>query len=195
MLAYGWGISRMSIELSAVAAVGIASVALAIFAAFKQREDERREREERSALRQHVTDAASSIGPVAVSRRLHHWSGGGGDDLVLQVEHQIADRIASQAGRSLAEVKSELDHELSQFRDRVKRIEDRFPSDAELDKIASINDALLSERIDQLAKRMESLEARTLSRWDVTVVVSAIIGGIATVVASTVAVVQFLAKD
>jgi len=74
----------------------------------------------------------------------------------------------------------------------MAKIEQRFPPEAQLEKIASINDAILSERIEQLMKQIELLESRILSKWDVAVTVSTVIGGVFAIVAATYGVISFL---
>tara|TARA_B100000508_G_C11432154_1_gene264006 strand:+ start:439 stop:951 length:513 start_codon:yes stop_codon:yes gene_type:complete len=163
-----------------------------LIAAARKRQVERREKDERTELRRQLTEWRLSLGPVSVGQRTTELPSDIVDELIARAQEQIADRIASRPGGDLVQVKEELTNELVEFRDRIAKIEGRFPPDADLDKVASINDALLSERIDQLTKRLEGVEARILSKWDVALVVSAILGGISAVVAATVAVVRFL---
>lgn len=170
----------------------LASMLAGFVSALRRRQLREREEEERSELRKYLTSVRLSLGPVSVQRA--ELPDATIAELVDRVQEQIADRIATRPGGELPAVKRELDQELADFRDRIARIEDRFPDDSELDKIASINDALLSERIDQLSKRVEALEGRTLTKWDVGLVISGVIGGISAVVATTVAVLRFFAQ-
>jgi hypothetical protein len=83
---------------------------------------------------------------------------------------------------------------MGEVSERIKKIEGRFPEEAQIEKIASINDALLAERIDQLSKQVQALELRTLSKWDVALTVGLIISGIIVVVGATYGVFKALGK-
>ena len=77
---------------------------------------------------------------------------------------------------------------------RIKKIEDRFPEESQIEKIASINDALLAERIEQLSKQVQSIEARILSKWDVALTVGVIISGIIAVIVMTYGILKAFGK-
>lgn len=82
--------------------------------------------------------------------------------------------------------------QLNQIQEQLFKVESRIPEKAEYEEIASINNVLLPERIDQLAKQVENLEKRILSKWDVALTVGTIIAGIAFVVGATYAVTKFI---
>ena len=111
-------------------------------------------------------------------------------ELQRQTEEQVRARVAASSGLSKEDVQREVDSQLAELRSRLAKSESRFPEEAKLEKVASINDALLSERIDQLAKHVEALEKRILSKWDIALPVSTIIAGIAFVVGATYAVLK-----
>ena len=102
--------------------------------------------------------------------------------------------IASQASSSQASSRNaigiEIDSRINELRARLQAVEDRFPKSSSIDKIASINDALFAERIDQLSTRIGGLEKKLLSKWDVAVSVCLIIAGIFAVVGATYAVLK-----
>ena len=79
---------------------------------------------------------------------------------------------------------------MTEVRGRLEAIENRFPDDATIDKIASINDALFAQRIEQLSTRIEKLEEKLLTKWDVALIVSIVAAGIFTVVGATYAVLK-----
>ena len=99
-----------------------------------------------------------------------------------EIGNQTASIIALTPNLDEEEIKKEIETKINTISERISKIESRFPEEAKLEKIASINDALLCERIDQLNKQIEILEKKSLTKWDVVIVVSAIIGGIAFVV-------------
>ncbi len=80
------------------------------------------------------------------------------------------------------------------LKERLQAIENRFPDEASIDKIASINDALFAQRIDQLSERLDKIEEKILSKWDVATIVSIIASGIFAVVGATYAVLKALGK-
>lgn len=100
------------------------------------------------------------------------------DDLARRMEQQILLNVLSSSAATQEQVQEEVKAQLTEVHGRIKEIENRFPDKSTLEKIASINDGLLSERIDQLAKQVDRLEKERLSRWDVLTVVGYIIGGI-----------------
>jgi len=91
-------------------------------------------------------------------------------------------------------MQKEIQRQMAEVTDRVKRIEDRFPPEAQIEKVASINDALLAERIDQLSKQIQAIESRILSKWDVALTASAIITGLMVIVGATYAVLKTLGR-
>lgn len=86
----------------------------------------------------------------------------------------------------------EICSQLKQLQEQLSKVECCIPEEAKREEIASINKVLLAERIDQLAKQVENLEKRILSKWDVALTVSTIIAGIAFVVVATYAVMKLI---
>lgn len=113
-------------------------------------------------------------------------------DLLKKIEDQIVERVVSNPKLSEAEAKAEIVEDLNSFADRLKCIEERFPEEAKLEKISSINDALLSERIDQLTEQVKALKGKALSKWNVAVITSSIIAGIFAVSGATYGVISFI---
>jgi len=111
-------------------------------------------------------------------------------ELLRRIEEQVLARVAASSGLSKEDGQRELDSLRAELQSRLAKFESHFPEEAKLEKVASINDALLSERINQLAKQVEALEKRILSKWDVALIVSTIIAGISFVVGGTYAVLK-----
>jgi hypothetical protein len=112
------------------------------------------------------------------------------EELVAQIEEGIVARIADQRALSGEGVQVEVDKAVADLKGRLESIETRFPDSSSIDKIASINDALFAERIEQLASRMALLERKLLTKWDVAITVSVVVAGICTVVGATYAVLK-----
>lgn len=119
----------------------------------------------------------------------------GTQDLIDIVEKEILERISDAPGLSKEQVRMEIDKKLSELRSRLETIESRFPNEAVIDKISSINDALLAERLDNLGKRIDAIEKKQLSKWDVAIVVSMVVAGIFSVVGATYGVINFITKN
>lgn len=147
----------------------------------------KQKRNERKASSVNSGEISVSLGPVKMTK----FYGGGEpepiitSDLFKRMEEQVLARVQSSPGVSRQEVQKEVKVQVAEIQDRIAKIENRFPDEAKLDKVASINDALLSERIDQLSKQVENLENKMLSHWDVAVVVGGIITGIIAIVGAT----------
>jgi hypothetical protein len=61
---------------------------------------------------------------------------------------------------------------------RLAELEDRLPADATLDKVASVNDAILATKLEAVEESLKQLRNSTLSRWDVVIVVFAILAAL-----------------
>lgn len=109
---------------------------------------------------------------------------------VKEVGEQIVYQFPASSGMSREEIQKEVSDQVKALQERLIEIENRFPEKSQIDKIASINDALLAERIEQLAIQLKQIESKILSRWDVALVVSEIVGGIIVIVGATYAVLR-----
>ena len=111
------------------------------------------------------------------------------DSLTRTLRERLEDQVQSQiqtSPRLTPEVVyDEVQSQFDEVSERLTKIEERFPDEKSIDKVASINDALLSERIDQLSKQVSNLEQKILTRWDVALTVSKIFTGIIFVVGAT----------
>ena len=65
------------------------------------------------------------------------------------------------------EVEGEVDRKVDELKKRVEEIEKRFPKEATLEKIASVNDAILSTNLEALSESIKRIEERMLTKWDV----------------------------
>jgi predicted RNase H-like nuclease (RuvC/YqgF family) len=95
---------------------------------------------------------------------------------------------------SREEMREEFERMLTALRDRLEQIERRFPEEAAIDKYASVNEAVLDTKIEQLQKSIENLESRILTKWDVATVVFALFSAIGVVAGTIFAVANFVLK-
>jgi Zn-dependent oligopeptidase len=114
------------------------------------------------------------------------------EKLLKDVEQGIVEVVATKMNLSGAEISREVESRMQDVRHRIEAIEERFPSNATIDKISSINDALFAQRIEQLTERIAKLEEKALNKWDVALTVSLVVGGIFAVVGATYGVLKAL---
>jgi hypothetical protein len=81
-----------------------------------------------------------------------------------------------EAPPSKEQIREEVRKEVMALEERLDRVEQRFPEEATLEKIASINDAILATKVEQLEKSVAELESRLLTKWDVAAIISAVVG-------------------
>jgi hypothetical protein len=66
---------------------------------------------------------------------------------------------------------------------RLAAIEERFPKASTIDKVASVNDAILATKIETLAESMRLLREQMLTKWDVAKIVFTILGALGVITA------------
>ena len=115
-------------------------------------------------------------------------------DLIRGMEDQILARLSVLSGVTKEDISKEIDLKMSQLHGSIKALESRFPDEASLEKVSSINDAILSERIDQLSRQVANIEKKILSKWDVALIVGTIITSIFLIVSTTYGVLKALGK-
>lgn len=86
--------------------------------------------------------------------------------------------------------RSDTAREIDVLKGRVAKIEERLPDDAVLDKVASLNEALLAKGLENVQKEIDRLQQSMLTRWDVVTVLFATLAAIAAVVGAVVGIVD-----
>ena len=184
----------MSFEILAVVVGAFVSMlsAVAIYA-LKESLEHRHKREKDKTLeevKRRITEVGFNIAGISMVHKIDHAPEPKfqlTNELIREIEKEIAKRASGKVGASHEEIKAEIDRRMEDVRERISKIEDRFPDRETIDKIASINDALFAERIEQLSYRLDSIEKRSLSKWDVAITVSLVVAGIFAVVGATYA--------
>ena len=97
-------------------------------------------------------------------------------------------RLASRHAGTLDTRAQPDDDRLNVIEARVEALEDRIPADSIIDKVASINDAVLAKALENLEQRVKNVEESQLSKWDVAQVILILLGGMSTIVAIGLAV-------
>jgi len=92
--------------------------------------------------------------------------------------------------------KEEIDREVKDrtrvLEQRIQEIESRLPPDATIEKLASVNDAMLAANLELLAKSVKRLEDKILSKWDVAKVTFEIIAALGGLVILALAIIKFV---
>lgn len=189
----------MSFDISILSAVAglVASVAAAAVSGYLKSSTERRKERGRNeiqeAARTRLTEISVNIGGIGVSYQIEKKASPEAQvasQLLKEVEQGIVEGVSDREGLSREQVRKEVEHQMTEVQGRLEAIEKRFPDDATIDKIASINDALFAQRIEQLSTRIEKLEEKMLTKWDVALIVSTVVAGIFAIVGATYAVLK-----
>jgi hypothetical protein len=92
------------------------------------------------------------------------------------------------------EVEKLVEAKQSALQQRLEEIENRFPREATLEKIASVNDAILATNLESIVETVKRLEDKVLTRWDVAKVVFEILAAVGVLVGIVSAVIGFFTK-
>ena len=69
------------------------------------------------------------------------------------------------------EVKKEIEEKFTELRKRIEEIENRFPKKSTVEKITSINDAVLATKLETLADSISKIENKMPTKWDIAKIV------------------------
>jgi DNA-binding FrmR family transcriptional regulator len=189
----------MSLDISILSAVAgmVASVAAVAGSSFLKNLIERRKKRGRNeiqeAARTRLTEIRINVGGIGFSYQIEKKTSPEAQvasQLLKEVEQGIVEGVSDREGLSREQVRKEVEHRMTEVQGRLEAIEKRFPDDATIDKIVTINDALFAQRIEQLSTRIEKLEEKMLTKWDVALIVSTVVAGIFAVVGATYAVLK-----
>jgi len=171
----------------------IASIVAAFISSKYKRDLSKKLQEQKEKLITIIEEPEMDIKVSGISNVvIHSFEGLYKDDLRENIEASILEKLKDNPEWSKDDIRAEINSELNSLENRLRQIEDRFPEKADVDKIASINDAIFAERLEALTKRIEDIESKALSKWDVAIIVSTIIGGIFAVVGATYGVIAFI---
>ena len=92
------------------------------------------------------------------------------------------------------EIQGKIDESIVTLNERIENIEKRFPEQDTVDKIASVNEAVLGTKIDNLTLTIQKLEEKLLSRWDVVKIVFQIIAALSALIGIILALATFFLK-
>jgi len=90
------------------------------------------------------------------------------------------------------DVELKVKQKVDEIKKRIEEIEKRFPAEATIDKIASVNDAILATSLESLSDTIKKLEERILTKWDVGKIVFQIIDALGVIVGLVFGILQYL---
>ncbi len=99
----------------------------------------------------------------------------------------------SIANVNLPEIDDKVSAALVPLKSRLEEIEKRFPNESTIDKIASVNDAILATKIEHITDELRRIEKESLSKWDVVVIVIEVLVAGATVLGLIFTAIQYFA--
>ena len=88
-------------------------------------------------------------------------------------------------------IKKKMDEKLTHLNSKIRKIEERFPEQGTIDKVASVNDAILATQIEAINKRLESIELKMLSKWDVAKIGFQIIAAFGAIIGIALGIINF----
>lgn len=93
------------------------------------------------------------------------------------------------------EIQKRIDEKTLSLKDRIEEIEQRFPSQDTVDKVASVNEAILATQVENLSEAIKGLEQRILSKWDVAKIVFQIIAALGGLIGVILGLITFFVKN
>lgn len=82
-----------------------------------------------------------------------------------------------------ADIREEVNAAFDELKKRIDAIEARFPEQDKLEKIASVNDAILGTQLEAMSESIKAIQDEMLTKWDVAKVVFAILGSLGAIAA------------
>jgi len=80
------------------------------------------------------------------------------------------------------EIEAEVNSRIEEMNRRIETIEVRLPKEATLDKLESVNDAILATQIEALTESVKDLKGKMITKWDVAKVVFTILGALGVII-------------
>ena len=90
------------------------------------------------------------------------------------------------------EIESEVNKKFDELKNRVEEIEKRFPKEATLEKIASVNDAILATNLEALSESVKRIEEKLLTKWDIAKIVFQIIAVLGVAIGIVFAILKYV---
>ena len=93
--------------------------------------------------------------------------------------------------KSVEAVRLEARELVGELRARLTQIEERFPNQTTLEKIASVNEAIIGTQLEHLTDAIKRLEDKQLTKWDVATIVLQVIAALGALVGLSLAILNY----
>ncbi|GAI25840.1 unnamed protein product, partial [marine sediment metagenome] len=91
------------------------------------------------------------------------------------------------------DIETQVNEQVDELKKRIEEIEARFPQEATLEKIASVNDAILATQLETLSASIKAIQDRMLTKWDIAKIVFAILTALGTLIGIIFGIINFVA--
>jgi len=81
------------------------------------------------------------------------------------------------------DVEKIVNEKVIELKKRIDAIEARFPEEATIEKIASINDAIMVTKLESMSDSIHAIQDQMLTKWDIVKIVFAILAALGVIVA------------
>ena len=75
--------------------------------------------------------------------------------------------VHSPTLQTKTDIEEQINAKVGELKKRIEAIEARFPQEAMLEKIASVNDAIMATRLEAMSDSIKVIHDRMLTKWDV----------------------------
>lgn len=82
-----------------------------------------------------------------------------------------------------ADITEEVNAAFDALKKRIDAIEARFPEQATLEKIASVNEAILGTQLEAMSRSIKAIQDEMLTKWDVAKIVFVVLGSLGVIFA------------
>ena len=112
------------------------------------------------------------------------------------VARSLVSAASTEPGRSEVETQKAVEEATASvgtsIEDRIRQIEERFPDADTIEKVTSINEAVLAVTLKNVQKALERVESRLLTKWDVAKIVFQILTALGVIVAIIFGVITYI---
>ena len=178
--------------VSAVIAVG--GILASVISAYLSGQEQRRIKEEAEHYRNVYKKSFSAYFDQLEKSRPDLKSGDNWSKLIKEFYISSVSDLAQVEYLSEKETQIIIDEKVHSLKYRIEEIESRFPSQDTIEKIASVNDAILATQIENLSEKINALEKSKLSKWDVAIVVFQIISALGVFCGVGFGIISYLSK-
>ena len=187
----------MSFELTIISsvvsvAIGVIASIFSAWASHKRKKilEQKRKRADESirrAINMSISEYSKQLPPSDVDEFYKA--------LINHGEQETEEEIGQSQEEITEIIKEKMDEKLTHLNDKISKIEQRFPDQGTIDKVSSVNDAILATQIEAINKRLESIEQKMLSRWDVAKIGFQIIAAFGAIIGIALGVINFYIKN